>query len=152
MAFYLGSLRANQEAFERLAEVTEIEVDITSGNGAMAAGLNIYYKQISEGYEDRERFEIMQKVGMTQTEVKQTIRSQVLMVFFLPIVMAGIHIAFAFTIIKLLLAVIGNGECKAVSALYYCGISGICGSVCDHLQPDGKDLLQNCEKIRRKLK
>ena len=41
IAFYLGNIRANQEAFERLAEVTEIEVDITSGNGAMAAGLNI---------------------------------------------------------------------------------------------------------------
>ena len=78
----------------------------------MAAVLIIYYKQISEGYEDRERFEIMQKVGMTQTEVKQTIRSQVLMVFFLPIVMAGIHIAFAFTIIKLLLAVIGMVNVK----------------------------------------
>lgn len=78
----------------------------------MATVLIIYYKQISEGYEDRERFEIMQKVGMTQTEVKQTIRSQVLMVFFLPIVMAGIHIAFAFTIIRLLLAVIGMVNVK----------------------------------------
>lgn len=78
----------------------------------MAAVLIIYYKQISEGYEDRERFEIMQKVGMTQTEVKQTIRSQVLMVFFLPIVMAGIHIAFAFSIIRLLLAVIGMVNVK----------------------------------------
>lgn len=78
----------------------------------MAAVLIIYYKQISEGYEDRERFEIMQKVGMTQTEVKQTIRSQVLMVFFLPVLMAGIHMIFAFPILRLLLAVIGMVNVK----------------------------------------
>lgn len=78
----------------------------------MAAVLIIYYKQISEGYEDRERFEIMQKVGMTHAEVKQTIRSQVLMVFFLPVFTAGIHVAFAFSIIRLLLAVIGMVNVK----------------------------------------
>lgn len=78
----------------------------------MATVLIIYYKQIVEGYEDRERFEIMQKVGMTQNEVKGTIRSQVLTVFFLPIVVAGIHIMAAFPLIRLLLAVIGMVNAK----------------------------------------
>ena len=54
------------------------------------------YKQISEGYEDQGRFEILQKVGMTKKEVKKTINSQVLTVFFLPLIVAGIHLAFAF--------------------------------------------------------
>ena len=78
----------------------------------MATVLIIYYKQIAEGYEDRERFEIMQKVGMTQNEVKGTIRSQVLTVFFLPIIVAGIHIMAAFPLIRLLLAVIGMVNAK----------------------------------------
>ncbi len=65
--------------------------------------LIIYYKQISEGYEDRKQFEIMQKVGMSQPEVKKVIRSQILMVFFLPLVAAGVHIAVAFPMIRNLL-------------------------------------------------
>ena len=69
----------------------------------MATVLIIYYKQISEGYEDKNRFEIMQKVGLSKTEVKISIRSQVLMVFFLPLVTAVIHIAFAFKVITKLL-------------------------------------------------
>lgn len=70
----------------------------------MATVLIIYYKQISEGYSDRERFEIMRKVGMSQREVKQSIRSQVLSVFFLPLIVAVIHIAVAFKVITKLLA------------------------------------------------
>ncbi|OAA94508.1 ABC transporter permease [Clostridium coskatii] len=73
----------------------------------MATVLIIYYKQISEGYEDKERFEIMQKVGMDKNEIKKTIRSQVLMVFFLPLVFTVIHIAFAFPMITKMLAVLG---------------------------------------------
>jgi putative ABC transport system permease protein len=68
-----------------------------------ATALIIYYKQISEGYEDRERFWIMQKVGMSQSEVKQTIRSQILLVFFLPLLVAAVHMAFAFPILTRLL-------------------------------------------------
>lgn len=73
----------------------------------MATVLIMYYKQISEGNDDRERFQIMQKVGMSKEEVKKTIHSQVLTVFFLPIVAAAIHIAFAFNVITKLLAVLG---------------------------------------------
>lgn len=60
----------------------------------------IYYKQISEGYDDRERFGIMQKVGMSKAETKSVIRSQIIQVFFLPILLAIVHICFAFKIIK----------------------------------------------------
>ncbi len=61
-----------------------------------ATTLIMYYKQISEGYEDQGRFEILQKVGMTRKEVKKTINSQVMTVFFLPLLVAGIHLGFAF--------------------------------------------------------
>lgn len=72
----------------------------------VAAVLIIYYKQISEGYEDQGRFEIMQKVGMSKEEIKKSIDSQVLTVFFLPIVVAGIHLSFAFPMIEKLLAML----------------------------------------------
>lgn len=72
----------------------------------MAMVLIIYYKQISEGYEDRERFVIMQKVGLSRGEVKAAIRSQVLTVFFLPLLAAGIHVAAAFPLLKALLAIL----------------------------------------------
>jgi len=72
----------------------------------MATVLIIYYKQISEGYDDKERFEIMKKVGMSKEEIKKSIGNQVLMVFFLPVVTAIIHIAFAFKVIVKLLAVL----------------------------------------------
>ncbi len=72
-----------------------------------AAVLIMYYKQISEGYEDQSRFEIMQKVGMTRTDIRSSINSQVLTVFFLPLVMAGVHLAFAFPMIHKLLILFG---------------------------------------------
>jgi len=72
----------------------------------METVLIIYYKQITEGYDDKERFEIMQKVGMSTDEVKKIVKSQVLKVFFLPLVTAIIHLAFAFKVITKLLAVL----------------------------------------------
>ncbi|MGN0172258.1 MAG: FtsX-like permease family protein [Acutalibacteraceae bacterium] len=68
-----------------------------------AAVLIIYYKQISEGYEDQKRFEVMQKVGMTMRDVRKSINSQVLTVFFLPLLFAGLHLVFAFPILWKLL-------------------------------------------------
>ena len=65
----------------------------------MATVLIIYYTQISEGYEDRERFVIMQKIGMSKKEIRKNINSQLLTVFFLPILGAGIHLCFAFPMI-----------------------------------------------------
>lgn len=68
-----------------------------------ATTLIIYYKQISEGYEDRNRFQIMQKVGMSSDEIKEAIKNQILLVFFLPLLVAAMHIAFAFPILTRLL-------------------------------------------------
>ncbi|KAF1297329.1 hypothetical protein BAU15_11300 [Enterococcus sp. JM4C] len=73
----------------------------------LATALIIYYKQISEGYGDAKRFEIMQKVGMSHQEVRQTIVSQILMVFLFPITLAAIHLAFALPIIRKLLLLFG---------------------------------------------
>lgn len=72
----------------------------------LAVVLIIYYKQISEGYEDRERFEILQKVGMDQKEVKKVITTQILQVFFLPLALASVHVAFAFPIVSRILSIL----------------------------------------------
>lgn len=94
-----------------------------------AAVLIMYYKQVSEGYEDCSRFEIMQKVGMTKKEIKKSINSQVLTVFAAPLLMAGLHIGFAFPIISKLLKLFGLFNtwlfiivtivCFVVFALFY---------------------------------
>lgn len=92
--------------------------------------LIMYYKQISEGYEDQKRFDILMKVGMTQKEVKRSINSQVLTVFFLPLIMAGVHLAFAFPLISKMLMLISTAAdrellmivtvgCYLVFALFY---------------------------------
>lgn len=67
----------------------------------------IYYKQVSEGYDDRKRFEIMQKVGMSMEEVKSTVKAQILTVFFLPLIVAGIHVFGAFHMISRMLLLFG---------------------------------------------
>lgn len=72
-----------------------------------AAALIIYYKQLSEGYEDQNRFDIMQKVGMTDAEIKSTINSQVLTVFFAPLLLAGIHLTFAFPFVAKIIHLFG---------------------------------------------
>ena len=69
--------------------------------------LVIYYKQISEGYEDRDRFVILQKVGLDEKQTKQTIRKQILTVFFLPLIFAFVHLAFAYHMLSLMLKVLG---------------------------------------------
>ncbi|MDE6591074.1 MAG: hypothetical protein K2K53_12195, partial [Oscillospiraceae bacterium] len=73
----------------------------------MATVLIIYYKQVSEGYEDQGRFGIMRKVGLSQREVRASIRSQVLMVFFLPIAVASVHILFDFNLVARMLTMFG---------------------------------------------
>lgn len=72
---------------------------------ALSAALIMYYKQISEGYEDAARFEILRKVGMTRREIRTAINSQVLKVFFLPLAAAGVHMLFAFPMIARMLNV-----------------------------------------------
>ena len=78
----------------------------------MATVLIIYYKQISEGYDDKGRFEIMQKVGMNEREVKESIHSQILTVFFMPLIVAGIHTAAAFPIVRKILAMLQLTDVK----------------------------------------
>lgn len=95
----------------------------------LAAVLIIYYKQISEGYEDHGRFEIMQKVGMTKKDIRKSINSQMMTVFFLPLIFAGIHLAFAFPFISkilmlfamdnIILTAVVNLICFAVFGLFY---------------------------------
>ena len=86
--------------------------------------LVIYYKQISEGYEDRERFVILQKVGLDQKQIKQTINKQVLTVFFLPLAFAFLHLAFAYHMLSLILKVIGVVDTAMMLSvtLTICGI------------------------------
>ena len=86
--------------------------------------LVIYYKQISEGYEDRERFVILQKIGLDDLQVKQTIRKQVLTVFFLPLIFAFIHLAFAYHMISLIVRIIGvlNPDLMLVVTIIVCGV------------------------------
>lgn len=84
----------------------------------MITVLIIFYKQISEGYDDKERFSIMEKVGMSNDEVKATIRSQVRTVFFLPILMAAIHVGMAFPMIKRLLSLFGLSNTALLPAVW----------------------------------
>ena len=94
-----------------------------------AAVLIIYYKQLSEGYEDQSRFEIMQKVGMTKRDIRKSINSQLLTVFLMPLVMAGVHLGFSFPFLWRMLIMFGLNNmwfiamvmiiCFAVSGLFY---------------------------------
>ena len=90
--------------------------------------LIIYYKQISEGYEDQRRYQIMQQVGMSPQEVRASIRSQVLLVFFLPLVTAGIHVAAAFPMLCKMLELFNLFDvrlfalCTAGTLLVFCAI------------------------------
>lgn len=97
----------------------------------MGTALIIYYKQISEGYEDRERFQIMRKVGMSRREVRSSIRRQIMMVFFLPLLAACVHISMAFPLMKKLLLLVGMSNdrlfllCTAVTVLVFAAIYGL---------------------------
>ncbi len=103
---YLVSQEFERESFNSLFGAVFYIGIILSIVFITAAVLIIYYKQISEGYEDQSRFEIMQKVGMTKKEIRKSINSQLLTVFFLPLIIAFIHLVFVFPIIcRLLLTV-----------------------------------------------
>ena len=82
--------------------------------------LIVYYKQLTEGYEDASRFKIMQNVGMSEDEVRASIRSQILLVFFLPLITAVIHTVAAFPLVGRLLSYIGLASTKTYlkSCLY----------------------------------
>ena len=86
-----------------------------------ATVLIIYYKQVTEGYEDEARFEIMRKVGMTAKDIRKSINSQMLTVFFLPLVTAAVHTAFAFPIVQKLLAIFNL--CNTALSLMVTGVA-----------------------------
>lgn len=101
--------RAEADGFTSVAERSELEENLLALYGGllfvglflgllftMAMILIIYYKQITEGYEDRERYRIMRKVGLSRREIRRSISSQILIVFFLPLAAAGLHVTFAF--------------------------------------------------------
>ena len=101
----------------------------------LGTALIIYYKQVSEGYDDARRFSIMQKVGMSHREVKRSIHSQILLVFFLPLLTAVIHLCFAFPMLQKILLIMGLADvsviflstlgCVAVFALAYLAIYAV---------------------------
>lgn len=89
----------------------------------VATVLIIYYKQVAEGYEDVKRFDIMKKVGMTEREIKKSINSQLLLVFFIPLVTAGVHLTFAFPLVEkivLLMGVTNHILLAKTSAMGFC--------------------------------
>lgn len=116
----------------------------------MATVLIIYYKQISEGYDDKERFAIMQKVGMSREEVKASIRSQVVTVFFLPLITAGIHVAAAFPMFNKILILMNmentemyavcTGICFLVFAAMYVVIYSVTARTYYRIVSDAKSL------------
>lgn len=96
----------------------------------LATVLIVYYKQVTEGYDDRERFQIMEKVGMRDTEIRSAIQKQVMIVFFLPLVTAVLHIGVAATVLRLFLSILGLTDqklfwsciaisCAVFSAVYF---------------------------------
>ncbi len=109
----------------------------------LGTALIIYYKQVSEGYEDAKRFTIMQQVGMSHQEVKRSIHSQILLVFFLPLLTAVLHLAFAFPMLQKILLVMGLADfwliflstlgCVGVFALCYLAIYALTARTYYHL-------------------
>ena len=97
----------------------------------MATVLIIYYKQVSEGYEDNARFDIMRKVGLSEREARRAIRSQILTVFFMPILVAAIHIAFDFNLVVLLLRLFSltnvklTALCTLGTLLVFCAVYAV---------------------------
>ncbi len=85
-----------------------------------AAVLIMYYKQVSEGFEDKSRYEILSKVGMTKKEIRQSINSQVLTVFFAPLIASGVHMAFAFGIIARMLSLFGLTDAGLFAIVTLC--------------------------------
>ncbi|HEX3077109.1 MAG TPA: ABC transporter permease [Lachnospiraceae bacterium] len=88
----------------------------------LAMVLIIYFKQISEGFEDRKRYEILSKVGLDQKSVKKTINKQIIQVFFLPLLGAIVHVAFAFKMITRMLLIF---ELTDTTLIFLCTLGTI---------------------------
>lgn len=148
-SYSVESCEANRDSFFQLYGGLFFLGVLLSVVFLIAAVMIIYYKQISEGYEDASRFEIMQKVGMTKKEIRKSINSQMLTVFFLPLVFAGLHLAFAFPIVWELLelfmitnqtlAIIVNIICFVVFGLFYAVIYKITSNAYYAIVSGGKE-------------
>ena len=88
-----------------------------------ATVLIIYYKQLIEGYEDKERFEIMKKVGLSRSEIRSAVSSQILTMFFLPLVVAIVHLIFAFPMVRRILAMLSLTD---VTLFMICTVIIVC--------------------------
>ena len=93
----------------------------------VATVLIIYYKQISEGYEDAARYQIMQQVGLSRMQIKRAVSSQILVVFFLPLLVAAIHVAFDFKLIVLLLTLF---SLKNSALTFWCTVGTLLLFIC----------------------
>lgn len=113
----------------------------------LATVLIIYYKQVSEGYEDQRRYQIMQQVGMSPGEVALSIRGQILLVFFLPLLTAGLHILVAFPMICRILELFSLYDTRLLAL---CGGDphGLCRCVCHGVRSDGPHLRAYCGRHR----
>ena len=104
----------------------------------MATVLIMYYKQLSEGYDDKRNFAIMRKVGLEKAEIRRSVRSQVLLMFYLPLITACIHICFAFPFIMRLLPLVGINDvglfavCTLVSVALFAVIYAACYGLTAH--------------------
>lgn len=131
-AYYMISSREEDRAIEYEANGGFLFLGIILGSiFLMAMVLNMYYRQISDGYEDRERFLVMQQVGLPKKEIRRSINLQVLTVFFAPLVVAGIHLVMDFNMMRLLLTMFRmqnfklTAVCSAVCFLAFALIYGI---------------------------
>ncbi len=131
-AYYMISSREEDRAIEYEADGGFLFLGLILGSiFLMAMVLNMYYRQISDGYEDRERFLVMQQVGLPKKEIRRSINLQVLTVFFAPLVVAGIHLVMDFNMMRLLLTMFRmqnfklTAVCSAVCFLAFALIYGI---------------------------
>lgn len=114
----------------------------------LAAVMIIYYKQLSEGYEDYARYEIMQKVGMTKQDIRKSINSQMLTVFFSPLLMAGLHLCFAFPFLWKIMIMFGLDNraliigitvvCYVIFGIFYAVVYKITSNLYFHIVSGGK--------------
>ncbi len=119
-SYGVDSKAANREDFLNVYGSLLFVGVMLSSVFVFAAVLIIYYKQISEGYEDQSRFEIMQKVGMTRKDIRKSINSQILTVFFLPLVFAGLHLAFAFPLVFKILQLLKLRDVTLLAMVTFC--------------------------------
>lgn len=98
----------------------------------LATALILYYKQVSEGYEDCERYRIMQNVGLEKKMVRRSVNAQILVVFFLPLLVAAVHVAFDFRLMSYLLTLFGlknTGLTLACTGASFLGFAVVYGIV-----------------------